>query len=68
MYTVIYYVIIIINVFTVTFDQFNASLLNISKKFLNMNLIWEKLTDPIFLNGSAYGAYISIYWLFYSFM
>ncbi len=40
----------IINVFTDTFDQFNASLLNKSKNFLKK----KRFTDPKHLIGSVY--------------
>ncbi len=40
----------IINVFTVTFDQFNASLLNKSFNFFTK----INLTEPKPLNGSVY--------------
>ncbi len=39
------------NIVTVTFDQFNVSLLNKSVDFLN-KLIKKKMTNPKHLNGS----------------
>ncbi len=46
-----------INVFTVTFDQFNASLLNKSINFFNF-FPKKSLTDPKLLNSICYKIFI----------